>query len=186
MPAHAPHFGAATDLLLVIGVAALVLGLGCLILGLSEADPIPNPKTVEIEITSTRAADVALDQFSPSSQRMHRDPGGPPIATARSQSIVNGIEAGAARTYLLEMSARLRRTTLGADQAMRDAVSADFNPAYAWLGLGDSAQEQVAKPTPRHHVTPQAPSSSRPRSGTPELRTHTGGNFTRRRDDQLR
>ena len=149
MPAHAPHFGATTDLLLVIGVAALLMGLGSLILGLSEADPIPNSKTVEIEVASTRAADVALDQFSPSSLRTNRDPGGPPIATARSQSIVNGIEAGAARTYLLEMSARLRRATLGADQATRDAVSADFNPAYAWLGLSDSAPEQAATPVPQ-------------------------------------
>jgi hypothetical protein len=186
VPAPDPRPRATLDLFLVIGVGAFVMGLGSLILSLSEADPIPNSKTVEIEVASTHAADVALDQFSPSSQRTNSDPGGPPIATARSQSIVNGIEAGADRTYLLEMSARLRRTTLGADQATRDAVSADFNPAYAWLGLGDSAQEQVPKPTPRHHVTPQAPSSSRPRSGTPELRTHTGGNFTRRRDDQLR
>ena len=75
MPAQAPHFGATTDLLLVIGVAALLMGLGSLILGLSEADPIPNSKTVEIEVASTRAADVALDQFSPSSLRTNRDPG---------------------------------------------------------------------------------------------------------------
>jgi hypothetical protein len=94
MPAHAPHFEATTDLLLVIGVAALVMGLGSLILGLSEADPIPNSKPVEIEVTSTRAADVALNQFSPSSQRTNRDQGGPPVTTARSQGIVNGIEAG--------------------------------------------------------------------------------------------
>jgi hypothetical protein len=127
----------------------LVMGLGSLILGLSEADPIPNSKPVEIEVTSTRAADVALNQFSPSSQRTNRDQGGPPVTTARSQGIVNGIEAGATRTYLLEMSARLRRTTFGADQATRDAVSADFNPAYAWLGLGDSALEQAATPVPQ-------------------------------------
>ena len=148
-PAHAPHVGATTDLLLVIGVAALVMGLGSLILGLSGPDPIPNLPAVAIEVPTTRAADAAIDQLSPSSKRANRDSGGPPIVTARSQSTVNGTEAGEARTYLLEMSARLRRTTLGADQATRDAVSAGFNPAYAWLGLGDSAPEQSATPVPQ-------------------------------------
>src|SRR3954469_5470929 len=112
MPAHAPHFGATTDLLLVIGVVALVMGLGSLLLGLSEAEPIPNSPTVEIEVATTHAADVALDQFSPSSKRANRDSERPPITTARSQSTMNGTEVGAARTCLLEMSARLRRTTL--------------------------------------------------------------------------
>jgi hypothetical protein len=134
---------------LVIGVAALVIGLGSLILGLSEIDRIASSPTVGIEAATTRAAAVALNQFSPSSQRANRDPERLPIAIAQSQSRVNGTEAGAARTYLLEMSARLRRATLGADQATHDAVSAEFNPAYAWLGLGDSALEQAATPVPQ-------------------------------------
>ena len=36
--------------------------------------------------------------------------------------------------YLLEMSARLRRTTLGADPATRDTVGLDIY-AYQWLGV---------------------------------------------------
>ena len=43
-------------------------------------------------------------------------------------------EPGAARHYLLEMSARLRRTTLGADQGTRDTVSSDIY-TYYWLGV---------------------------------------------------
>lgn len=43
-------------------------------------------------------------------------------------------EPGAARHYLLEMSARLRRTTLGADQGTRDTVSSDIS-TYYWLGV---------------------------------------------------
>ena len=43
-------------------------------------------------------------------------------------------EPDAARHYLLEMSARLRRTTLGADQGTRDTVSSDIY-TYYWLGV---------------------------------------------------
>jgi hypothetical protein len=60
----------------------------------------------------------------------------------------------AARSSLLEMSARLRHTTLGADAATRATVAADFTYAYAWLGATGATPEGPGTPASDGHATP--------------------------------
>ena len=119
------------DLLLVVGILALVLGLRAA--GSAALSPKPASELGATAQERPRATAAPPTTAAPT----------PPLPAVQPRHEMDGAAFGVARAYLLEMSARLRYTTLGADAATRDAVAADFNSAYAWLGATDAAQERT-------------------------------------------
>lgn len=69
-----------------------------------------------------------------------------PGSAAWPRQVLDGATFKASRAYLLEMSARLRHTTLGADAATRATVAADIAYSQARVATPDAAPEQSPSP----------------------------------------
>jgi hypothetical protein len=142
-PAADARDEAGRDRLLVVGATMLAIGLGSFILALTEVVPTATVPRQDVVAIPTCAACAAPPSLRPSESD---DPEGAPLADAR--RIGAGDGAGAARFYLLEMAARLRRATLGADPATRATVAADITTTYAWGGVTPAAREAAATVRP--------------------------------------
>jgi hypothetical protein len=139
------------DRLLVFGATMLVIGLGSFILALTEVVPTATVPRQDVVTMPTCAVCAAPPSAWPSESD---DPKGAPPADAR--RVGTGDGPGGARFYLLEMAARLRRATLGADPATRATVGADVTTTYAWGGVTPAAREgpTTARPATPVRVAP--------------------------------
>jgi hypothetical protein len=143
MRAYATGPGALRAFLVVMTIAMVVIGGGTLFLALAPAGS--SVRAARAGILMTPMTGPAPVHARSSSERTDPDLESPLNPKAGQPHAMSGDAFAAARTYLFEMSARLHRSTLGADQATRATISPDIY-AYQWLGLIGSVQEPMATP----------------------------------------
>ena len=139
MPDRQSLWCRAGHLLLVIGIAAVVVVLGVAMTGRPgreiSAEPAPcaavmPPANVFTDSEAPAPESGAAPRFAHWSSPREAAPRQPLPLT----------EQGSRRDYLLEMAARLRRTTLGNDQLRREGIDPDIY-AYQWLGAVQAAPD---------------------------------------------
>jgi hypothetical protein len=173
--AHDPRPGGLRSLLLAIGVALFAIGVGCLVLGLGDEGLAASTSRAEAGVAPPQEPGSApARSHSGGSRRAtpYRRP--PPMPAARPWHAMDGPTFGAARAFLLEMSARLRHTTQDAWRGQLHAaqeVAADVT--CAWLEAIGAAPAQPGAPRCNGRATPTAvepaatPAPRRRESGLP-------------------
>jgi hypothetical protein len=151
--AHGPQPEGVPDLRLAIGVALFAIGVACLVLGLGDRGMAASPHRA-VSIVALSPDQRSAPALAPSGGGRGAALEGPVIPAARPGQGMDEFALAAARSSLLEMSARLRHTTLGADAATRATVAADFTYAYAWLRTTAATPEAPGTPASDGHATP--------------------------------
>jgi hypothetical protein len=145
-------------MLFAIGVALFAIGAGYLVLVLADGGLAANtPRTGAVAAPPQEPGSAPARSHSGGSRRAtpYRQP--PPMPAARPRLEMDGTTFGAARAYLLYMSARLRHTDQGAWRGQLHAaqeVAADAT--CAWLEAIDAVPVQSGAPRCRGRATPTA------------------------------